>query len=64
MLAERWLPGRELVDVDVCPYDNTADSDFIVERVDGIVVGAGTSGHGFKFGLLLGEHLAALVMQP
>jgi len=57
-----WLPGAELVDVDVCPYDNTADESFIVERVDGIVVGAGTSGHAFKFGPLLGEQLAELVV--
>ena len=57
-----WLPGAELVEVDVCPYDNTVDEDFIVERVDGIVVGAGTSGHGFKFGPLLGEQLAQLVL--
>ncbi len=57
----RWLPGGELVDIDVCPYDNTADERFIVRRIDGIVVGAGTSGHTFKFGPLLGEQLAALV---
>jgi sarcosine oxidase len=56
----RWLPEAELVDIDVCPYDNTVDEDFIVERIDGIVVGAGTSGHAFKFGPLLGERLAAL----
>ena len=37
----RWLPDADLVQVDVCPYDNTADENFIVERVDGIVVGAG-----------------------
>ena len=58
----RWLPDAELVDVDVCPYDNTADEHFIVERIDGIVVGAGTSGHAFKFGPLLGEQLAQLVL--
>jgi sarcosine oxidase len=57
-----WLPGRELVQVDVCPYDNTPDERFVVERVDGIVVGAGTSGHAFKFGPLLGEQLAQLVL--
>jgi sarcosine oxidase len=59
---DTWLPGAELVEVDVCPYDNTADESFIVERVDGIVVGAGTSGHAFKFGPLLGEQLAELVL--
>ena len=59
----KWLPGAELVEVDVCPYDNTADENFIVERIDGIVVGAGTSGHAFKFGPLLGEQLAELVLE-
>jgi sarcosine oxidase len=57
----RWLPGAELVEVDVCPYDNTTDDAFVIERRDGIVVGAGTSGHAFKFGPLLGHQLADLV---
>jgi sarcosine oxidase len=56
----RWLPKAEIVEIDVCPYDNTVDEDFVVARIDGIVVGAGTSGHAFKFGPLLGERLAAL----
>ncbi len=58
---ERRLPGAELVEIDVCPYDNTADERFILERVGGVIVGAGTSGHGFKFGPLLGQQIAALV---
>jgi sarcosine oxidase len=58
---DRWLPGAELLEIDVCPYDNTSDEAFIVERRDGIIVGAGTSGHAFKFGPLLGEQLAELV---
>ena len=60
--VDRWLPGRELTRVDVCPYDNTADEAFIVERINGVVVGSGTSGHAFKFGPLLGEQLADLVL--
>lgn len=56
-----WLPGSELLDVDVCPYDNTADEAFVIDKIDGVVVGAGTSGHAFKFGPLLGEQLARLV---
>ena len=55
----RWLPAADLVEIDVCPYDNTADEAFVVERRHGVVVGAGTSGHAFKFGPLLGEQLAA-----
>jgi sarcosine oxidase len=57
-----WLPDAELVQVDVCPYDNTADENFIVQSIDGIVVGTGTSGHAFKFGPLLGQQLAQLVL--
>jgi sarcosine oxidase len=34
----------------------------VVDRIDGIVVGAGTSGHAFKFGPVLGEQLAQLVL--
>ena len=59
----RLLPDAELVGFDVCPYDNTADEQFIVQRVDGVVVGAGTSGHAFKFGPLLGQQIAALVCE-
>jgi sarcosine oxidase len=43
-----------------CIYDNTADRDFVIDRIGRVVVGAGTSGHGFKFGALLGEVLADL----
>ncbi len=57
----KWLPDAELFEIDVCPYDNTADESFIVERRHGLVIGAGTSGHGFKFGPLLGAQLAQLV---
>jgi sarcosine oxidase len=58
----RWLPGAEIQAIDVCPYDNTTDESFVMDRVNGVVVGAGTSGHAFKFGPLLGEQLAALVL--
>jgi sarcosine oxidase len=61
--AASWLPDGEIVDIDVCPYDNTVDEDFVIARVDGITVGAGTSGHAFKFGPLLGERLAALARE-
>jgi glycine/D-amino acid oxidase-like deaminating enzyme len=46
--------------VERCVYDNTPDEDFILDRIGNVVVGCGTSGHGFKFGPLLGEWLAAL----
>jgi sarcosine oxidase len=61
-LARRYLPGfgPDLVRTERCVYDDTPDQDFIVDRVGNIVVGSGTSGHGFKFGPLLGEWLADL----
>jgi sarcosine oxidase len=46
--------------VERCVYDNTSDGHFVIDRVGRIVIGAGTSGHGFKFGPLLGSILADL----
>ncbi len=43
-----------------CVYDNTPDEDFVVDRIGNVVIGCGTSGHGFKFGPLFGEWLADL----
>jgi sarcosine oxidase len=61
-LARRYLPGLcpDPVRAERCVYDNSPDEDFIVDRVGRIVIGSGTSGHGFKFGPLLGEWLADL----
>lgn len=61
-LARRYLPGfrPDLVRTERCVYDNTPDEDFILDRVGRVVIGSGTSGHGFKFGPLLGEWLADL----
>jgi sarcosine oxidase len=60
--VRRLLPGLdpEPVATERCVYDNSADSDFVLDRVGDVVVGCGTSGHGFKFGPLLGEVLADL----
>ncbi len=59
-----WLPDfdPEGAEIDTCLYDNTIDEDFILDRAGHVVVGAGTSGHGFKFGVVLGELLAGLVL--
>ena len=59
---EQWLPHAELAEVDVCPYDNSVDERFILERIDGIVVGAGTSGHAFKFASQIGRLLSELAL--
>jgi sarcosine oxidase len=60
--VRRYLPGYrpEPVAAQRCVYDNTPDEDFVLDRAGPLVVGCGTSGHGFKFGPLLGEWLADL----
>lgn len=60
--AREWLPG---VDADAfteitCTYTSTVDARFVLERVGPIVIGAGFSGHGFKFTPVVGRTLAAL----
>ncbi len=58
----RLLPTLhpEPVETERCVYDNSADTDFVLDRLGNVVVGCGTSGHAFKFGPLLGELLADL----
>jgi monomeric sarcosine oxidase len=57
--------GADLALVDRCMYDMSPDEDFILDRHPAsanIIVGSGFSGHGFKFGILIGELLAALAL--
>ncbi|GGF22032.1 FAD-dependent oxidoreductase [Subtercola lobariae] len=61
--AREWLPG---VDPDAfteisCTYTTTPDSNFVLDRVGAITVGAGFSGHGFTFTPAIGRVLADLV---
>ena len=60
----RRLPGVDpaAVHADTCLYTMTPDEDFVLDRVGPVVIGAGFSGHGFKFGPLIGELLAALAL--
>lgn len=47
-----------------CYYDNTKDGDFIIDRLPDAAngfVAAGFSGHGFKFGPLVGKTLAEMM---
>jgi sarcosine oxidase len=60
--ARDWLPG---VDADratpiSCTYTTTPDEHFVLDRVGPVVVGAGFSGHGFKFTPVVGRILADL----
>ena len=61
-----WLPGLrpDPVDESTCLYSNTPTEDFVLERVGPVVVGAGFSGHGFKFTPLIGRMLADLATTP
>jgi sarcosine oxidase len=61
-VARLYLPGYdpEPAATERCIYDNSPDEDFVLDRIGNVVVGSGTSGHGFKFGPLLGEWLADL----
>ncbi len=60
--AARWLPGvdSESFEPVSCTYANTEDEHFILDRFGPVTVGAGFSGHGFKFVPAVGEHLAQL----
>ncbi len=58
------LRGAELAHVEACIYDVSPDEDFILDTIPGdprIVFATGLSGHGFKFGLLLGRLLSSLL---
>ena len=64
----RVIPAAGALDlalVDRCMYDMSPDEDFILDRLPGanaVILGSGFSGHGFKFGPLIGELLAALAL--
>ncbi|MBI3861353.1 MAG: N-methyl-L-tryptophan oxidase [Planctomycetia bacterium] len=65
--AREFLPGidPEPVTHSVCMYTKTPDSHFCIDRhpvLKNVVVGAGFSGHGFKFTTVLGEALADLAL--
>lgn len=62
--AAEWLPG---VDPDAfveisCTYTSTDTTDFVLDRVGPVTIGAGFSGHGFKFTPTVGRILADLAM--
>jgi len=60
------LQSAKLVHVDTCMYDVSPDEHFILDYVPDdarIVFASGLTGHGFKFGPLLGELLCSLVRE-
>lgn len=60
--AEEWLPGvdPEAFTEVSCTYTTSPDCGFVIDRVGPVVVGAGFSGHGFKFTPVVGRLLADL----
>jgi monomeric sarcosine oxidase len=60
------LQDAKLAHIDACIYDVSPDENFILDQYPGdprIIFATGLSGHGFKFGLLLGEMLSSMVRE-
>jgi sarcosine oxidase len=59
-----WLPGLvpQVVHSTTCLRTSTRSHDFVIDRVGPLVVGAGFSGHGFKFVPEVGRRLAAMAL--
>lgn len=67
LLARRFpeLKDAPLVESRVCQYENSPDEHFIIDRHPQLTntwIAGGGSGHGFKFGPALGEHIALVVL--
>jgi monomeric sarcosine oxidase len=70
--ARAWLARRlpdmaeaPLVESRVCQYENTSTGDFLIDRhpdYENVWIAGGGSGHGFKHGPAVGEHVASLVL--
>ena len=61
----RYMPGGDgrVVKANTCLFTNSPDEHFIIDRpLPGVVLGAGFSGHGFKFCSVVGEILADLAL--
>ncbi|MGF1513690.1 MAG: N-methyl-L-tryptophan oxidase [Elainellaceae cyanobacterium] len=66
--AQQYVPGAAgpLLSTRRCLYTLTPDKDFVVDQHPSyphVVIGAGFSGHGFKFTTLLGKMLADLAVE-
>jgi glycine/D-amino acid oxidase-like deaminating enzyme len=66
ILRERFpaLAGAPLVEARVCQYEASSDGHFLVDRhprFENVWLVGGGSGHGFKMGPALGEHVAAVM---
>ena len=61
--ASRYTDVGATQGAETCIYTNTADESFVLERHGRVVVGSACSGHGFKFGPVVGRTLAALAQE-
>ena len=61
--VRRWIPGADpdRLEPISCTYTSTPTEDFVLDRRGPLVIGAGFSGHGFKFTPVIGRILADLV---
>jgi len=58
------LADAPVVETRVCQYENTSNGDFLIDRhpaYENVWLAGGGSGHGFKHGPAVGEHVAGLV---
>jgi glycine/D-amino acid oxidase-like deaminating enzyme len=66
-LRERFprLGGAPFIGSEVCQYESTPDSNFILDRhpaAPNIWIAGGGSGHGYKMGPAVGETMASLIL--
>jgi glycine/D-amino acid oxidase-like deaminating enzyme len=66
-LARRFpaLARAPLIGSEVCQYESTPDSNFVIDRhpdASNVWIAGGGSGHGFKMGPVVGDMMAALVL--
>ena len=65
----RYLPALRdapVVESRVCQYENTWNGDFLIDRhpeLENVWIAGGGSGHGFKHGPALGEHLSERILR-
>lgn len=68
-MLNKYFPGaaENVLTLKTCLYNNSADADFIIDFIPGTdsrgVVATGFSGHGFKFGSVVGEIVADLAVK-
>jgi glycine/D-amino acid oxidase-like deaminating enzyme len=67
-LAERFpdLRYAPLTESRVCQYENTSSGDFLIDRhprFENVWLVGGGSGHGFKHGPAVGEHVSGRILE-